>query len=179
MYDVELDFFGVPFRAAAAGTLSDCVYKSVYAAFRQWYDTVLITEAHLCDDIRRMDRGLEDVARMYKRQAANWGRRMSLSFVMERASSRKYAPEYADVRRLRADGYHLAGLRWSRGSRRETVHAFVRDGQMYWMLEIDRPKLYVLSLGHTWAELKRDMVRGLITKLLDQLAADRSVRTAF
>lgn len=179
MYDVELNFFGVPFRSAAAGMLSDCVYKAVYSAFRQWYDTVLITEAHLCDDIRRMDRGLEDVARMYKRQAANWGRRMSLSFVMEQGSSRKYVPEYADVGRLRADGYHLAGLRWSRGSRRESVHAFARDGQMYWMLEIDRPKLYVLSLGHTWSELKRNLIGSLTEKLLDQLAAGHTVCTTF
>lgn len=179
MYDVELDFFGIPFRSAAAGTLSDCVYKAVYSAFRQWYDTVLVTEAHLCDDIRRMNHGQEDVALMYKRQSSHWGHSMSLSFVMERDSSRKYAPEYADVQRLRADGYHLAGLRWSRGSRRESVHVFARDEQLYWMLEIDRPKLYVLSLGHTWAELKRDMVRGLITKLLDHLAAGHSVYAKF
>lgn len=179
MHDIELNFFGVPFRAATAEALSDCVYNTVYAAFRQWYDRVLITEAHLCDDIRCMDRGLEDVARMYKRQAANWGHRMSLSFVMEQGSSRKYAPAYADVQRLRADGYHLAGLRWSRGSRRESVHVFARDEQLYWVLEIDRPKLYVLSLGHTWAELKRELVRGLLTKLLDQLASGRDVRSTF
>ena len=179
MYSMELNFFDVPFRAVSMNALSDCVYKAVYAAFRQWYDRVLITEAHLYDDIRRMDRGLEDVARMYKRQAANWGHHLSLSFVMERDSSRKYAPEYADVQRLRADGYHLAGLRWSRGSRRESVQAFARDGQMYWVLETDRPTLYALSLGNTWAEMKRDLVCSLAEKLLDQLAAGHSVHTTF
>ena len=179
MYSMELNFFGVPFRAVSSDALSDCVYKTVYSAFRQWYDRVLITEAHLCDDIRCMDRGLEDVARMYKRQAANWGHHLSLSFVMEQGSSRKYAPEYADVQRLRADGYHLAGLRWSRGSRRESVHAFARDGQMYWVLETDRPTLYALSLGNTWAELKRNFLCGLAEKLLDQLAAGHSVHTTF
>lgn len=184
-YDFDMYFFGHPFHTGCFENVNDfdgILSQTICRAFSQFKDTTgILSEFVEADCVHMARTNSEKKFVFYTKCAKNWGHQLTVSFVMKGTDSclprRKYARSFEDVKRLRAWGYTFAGIRWSRGSQKESI-AYCwgeRDADRYWRIDIDKPGLYAFGIAYTFEGLTRPVYTSILSSVVGWLLKSKGL----
>lgn len=184
-YDFDMNFFGHPFHTGCFENVNDfdgILSQTICRAFSQFKDTTgILSEFVEADCVHMARTNSEKKFVFYTKCAKNWGHQLTVSFVMKGTDSclprRKYARSFEDVKRLRAWGYIFAGIRWSRGSQKESITYCwgERDEDRYWRIDIDKPGLYAFGIAYTFEGLTRCVYSSIMTTVVRSLLQNKGL----
>lgn len=184
-YDFDMEFFGHRFHTGCFDNVNDfdsILLQTICRAFSHFKDaTGIFSEFVEADCTRMAHTTSEERFVFYSKAAKNWGHQLTVSYIMRGTDSflprRKYAHDFEDVKRLRAWGYTLAGIRWSRGSQKESISYCwsEREEERYWRLDIDKPGLYAFGIDNTFEGLTRCVYSSIMTTVVRSLLQNKGL----
>lgn len=184
-YDFDMEFFGHPFRTGCFKNVNEfdgILLQTICRTFSQFKDTTGILSEFVEADCTRMARtNSEERFVFYTKCAENWGHQLTVSYIMQGEENwqprRKYVRDLDGVKRLRAWGYTFAGIRWSRGSQKESVTYCwgEKDEERYWRIDIDKPGLYAFGIAYTFEGLHRFVYSSLLTSVVRRLLQNKGL----
>ena len=184
-YDFDMVLFGHHFHTGCFENVNDfdgILSQTICRAFSQFKDTTgILSEFVEADCVRMARTNSEERFVFYTKAAKDWGHKLTVSYIMRGTDSclprRKYARSFEDVKRLRAWGYTFAGIRWSRGSQKESL-AYCwgeRDADRYWRIDIDKPGLYAFGIAYTFEGLHRPIYTSILSSVVGWLLKSKGL----
>lgn len=184
-YDFDMEFFGHHFHTGCFDNVNDfdgILSQTICRAFSQFKDVTGILSEFVEADCTRMARtNSEERFVFYTKCARNWGHQLTVSYIMRGEENwqpkRKYVRDLDGVKRLRAWGYTFAGIRWSRGSQKESISYCwsEREEERYWRLDIDKPGLYAFGISHTFEGLTRPIYTSILSSVVGWLLKSKGL----